>query len=203
MKKTICFVFLCDILILLVMFGMLMADKETLRENVIRLHVVANSDSTEDQTVKLKVKDAITAYLSPLLENATDAKSARNILHNNLDSIRLTADSVLEEEGYILRTNVTLCEEEFPTRHYDTFSLPSGVYESLRVTIGDGEGKNWWCVVFPSLCMNATSQKVEACAAGAGFSDGLTSALVNESGYEISFFFLDCIGRLEKLFFKG
>lgn len=203
MRKLTKILFLCDILVLLVIFGMLMADKDTLSDGLIRMHVVANSDSSEDQAVKLKVRDAITELLEPQMVKLSDPQSAREYLEDNLDNIRLTADNVLMNEGSSLKTKVTLCREEFPVRHYDTFSLPSGVYESLRITIGEGEGKNWWCVVFPSLCIPASSQGMESCAAGAGFSNTLTSSLTRENGYEISFFILDCIGKLENLFHRG
>jgi stage II sporulation protein R len=89
--------------------------------------------------------------------------------------------------------------EEFSKRVYDTFSLPAGLYESLRIIIGEGEGKNWWCVVFPELCLPATSEGFEETASCAGFPDALTAALEGEEGYEIRFFLLDVLGRLENL----
>jgi len=88
-------------------------------------------------------------------------------------------------------------------RNYDTFRLPAGVYESLRIVIGEGEGKNWWCVVFPELCLPATAEGFESVAVGSGFSEALSGALTGETQYEIRFFLLDCFGRLENFFFHG
>ena len=93
--------------------------------------------------------------------------------------------------------------EEFATRYYDTFTLPAGIYEALRITIGEGEGQNWWCVVFPTLCVGATVEEFEETAHCAGFSDGLTGALTGEDGYEVRFFFLDALGKLENFLHKG
>ena len=98
---------------------------------------------------------------------------------------------------------VTLGKEVFDTRYYDTFTLPAGVYEALRITIGEGQGKNWWCVVFPTLCVPATSDGFEDVAAGAGFPDALTSALEGESGYELRFFLLDLLGKWQSRGYKG
>lgn len=201
MKKAMKFLVLCDVLIILVICGMLMADKQTLSTQVVRLHVVGNSNTAEDQAVKIKVKDAVVASLQPKIAQLKTTQDVKQYLQENLDSIRLTADQTLQREGIDLQSNVTFAKETFPVRHYDTFSLPSGVYESLRITIGEGEGRNWWCVVFPSLCMQASSENLVDCAVGAGFSDRLVSTVTEKPGYEIGFFFLDCLGKLENLFF--
>ena len=110
---------------------------------------------------------------------------------------------MLDAEGVKDRANVTLTAEEFPTRIYDTFTLPAGIYDSLRITIGSGEGHNWWCVVFPSLCVPAATEGVADTAASAGFSDGLSGAITGQSGYDVRLFLLDCLGKLENLFHRG
>ena len=97
----------------------------------------------------------------------------------------------------------TLDKEVFDTRYYDTFTLPAGVYEALRITIGEGEGKNWWCVGFPTLCLPATSEGFEDVAAGAGFPDTLTAALEGERGYRVRFILLDLLGKWQGKNFKG
>ncbi len=201
MKKLMKFLLLFDVLLLLVIFGTIMADKQMLSNDVIRLHVVANSDSSEDQSVKLKVRDAIINYLEPQMQLLSDSNVAMTYLENDLESICQAANNALASQGSDLQAKVTLCKEKFPVRHYDTFSLPSGVYQSLRVTIGSGDGQNWWCVVFPSLCIPASSTNVETCAVDSGFSNELTSAITKKDGYEIRFFVLDVLGKLENLFF--
>ncbi|MBO5952549.1 MAG: stage II sporulation protein R [Oscillospiraceae bacterium] len=203
MKKLMEFAAVTALVLCCGAVGMLIAQKETLRTDLIRLHVVAASDSADDQSTKLLVRDAIIQYLQPQLEQLPDAQAAKVYLGDNLAQLETVANQTLREAGSWDTAKVTLCEEEFPVRHYDTFSLPSGVYESLRVTIGPGEGQNWWCVVFPSLCVNAAAESFAHTAAGAGFSDELSHTLAGDDGYEISFFFLDCLGRLENLFHFG
>lgn len=181
--------------------GALLADKQTLREELIRLHVVAASDSAEDQAVKLQVRDAVIDSLRQALADAADMAQAKAYIESHLPQIEAAANRVLRELGVEDSATVTFLEEAFPLRQYDTFSLPSGIYESLRITIGDGQGKNWWCVVFPSLCFQSTSADVEDVAAGAGFSDGLSNAVTRQEGYQIRFFFLDLLGKIENYFF--
>ena len=174
-------------------------DKRVLSEGLIRLHVVADSDSSEDQAVKLQVRDAILSKVQTLgdIQSVEDAYA---LLNENLAVLEETANEVLSKAGFDAVAKVTLCREAFPVRYYDSFKLPSGVYDSLRVTIGSGEGKNWWCVVFPKLCVGAATKDFRDAAVSAGFSDRRTGALSNEEEYEISFFFLDCLGRLENFF---
>ena len=108
---------------------------------------------------------------------------------------------MLAQAGFPDTATVSLCLEEFATRVYDTFTLPAGLYESLRIVIGEGEGQNWWCVMFPSFCLPATSEGFEEVACGAGFSDTLTQTLEGE--YEIRFFFLDALGAVENFLHRG
>jgi stage II sporulation protein R len=181
--------------------GALLADKEKLHDELIRLHVVGSSDSMEDQAIKLQVRDAIIVSLQQALEDATDIEQAKSYILEHLPQIEAAANAVLQELGSEDSAVVSFMEEAFPVRDYDTFSLPSGVYNSLRITIGDGNGKNWWCVVFPSLCFQASSTGVEDVAAGAGFSDELSNTVTRQEGYQIRFYFLDMLGKIENFFF--
>ena len=178
-------------------------DRADLGDKLIRLHVVANSDSDEDQAVKLRVRDAVLESLREEMAGITDFEQARAYIRENLPKIRQTANECLEALGYRGNAVVTLGKEVFDTRYYDTFTLPAGVYEALRITIGEGQGKNWWCVVFPTLCVPATSEGFEDVAAGADFPDALTSALEGESGYELRFFLLDLLGKWQSRGYKG
>jgi stage II sporulation protein R len=195
------------VLIVLVVYSVfaikeLWQDKRSLRENLVRLHVVANSDSEEDQKVKLQVKDAIVAYLQPIMEKVPDKDEAMQYIRENLSDLQALCNDVLTRLGVSDRAKVTLQPERFSKRIYDTFSLPSGVYDALRVQIGNGEGKNWWCVVFPSLCLPATGTDMQETAVSAGFSETLTGTIRNQNGYRLRFFLLDCMGKLENLFCK-
>lgn len=179
--------------------GALVADRQRLREELVRLHVVGASNSAEDQQIKLQVKDAVVEYLRNAMRDIADVDQAKTYLRENLPKIRTAANEALQRLGCDADAVVTFCKEEFGKRVYDTFTLPAGIYDALRITIGEGEGKNWWCVVFPSLCFSATSEELEAVAAGAGFSEELTGTITGEKGYEVRFFFLEALGRLENI----
>lgn len=182
-------------------FGTLLADKETLSNDLIRLHIVANSDSAEDQSNKLAVRDAVVAYLQEKMTDVADVQEAKVYIQNELEMIENIANDTLQICGSGDIVSVCLKKEAFNIREYDTFSLPSGIYESLCIEIGSGEGKNWWCVVFPSLCLPATTEEFTDTAVSAGVEQGLTKTLSGEEGYEIRFYLLDCLGRLENLLF--
>ena len=203
MKKLIRFAGVCGLLAALVWCGSLVADRVRLNEELIRLHVVGASDSQEDQALKLLVRDAVTEGLAGEMADITDVAQAEAWLRENLDRIEETANGALQAAGCGDTVTVTLGEEAFDTRYYDTFALPAGVYQSLRITIGEGQGRNWWCVVFPTLCMGATSEEFQDTAAGAGFPESLSGALTGEEEYEIRFFLLDALGKLENLLHKG
>ncbi len=188
---------------LLIIMGIAISDKNKLQDSLIRFHVVANSDREDDQNVKLLVRDAVLESIQTDLSNVADVKQARAYLMDNLPKIESLANTVLESAGFDERAVVTLCKEVFDIREYDTFTLPSGVYEALRIVIGEGEGHNWWCVTFPSLCLPATSGEFVETAAQAGLSEHLTQSLVGEKEYEIHFFLMDMIGKIENSFLRS
>lgn len=176
-------------------FVLLQRQQAELSEKLIRLHVVANSDSEEDQALKLQVRDAVLAVTEPLLAETEDPKA---ILAENLPAIQSAAEACLRQNGASDPVRVTLGREEFPTRVYDSFSLPAGIYTSLRVTIGAGEGHNWWCVVFPSICFRATATDLEQAAVSAGFSDQEVKLITEANeGYILKFKTLELLQKLQ------
>lgn len=193
MKKALKRIALCACFAACFWIWGLMGDRQTLNEELLRLHVVANSDNSQDQAIKLRVRDAVIESISEDLAKIGDIETAKAYIRENLPKIQQAANAILVALGCEPTAQVTLQQEVFDTRVYDTFTLPAGVYESLRVTIGEGAGKNWWCVVFPTLCVPATSDGFEDVAAGAGFPDSLTKSLEGE--YEIRFYLLDLLGR--------
>lgn len=197
MRKLFKFCVLCLILAGFFSFGTVLADRSALNENLIRFHVVAASDSEEDQSVKLRVRDAVLDAVEGAMRRLPTADQAKEYLSARLNDLENLANKVLEQAGSRDRAKVTLEKEAFSTRQYDTFALPAGVYESLRITIGEGRGQNWWCVVFPSLCMSQTREDLSDTAAGAGFPGTLTDTLEQKKGYEVRFFLLDCLGWIE------
>lgn len=176
----------------------LMREQRQLSDKMIRLHVVANSDTEEDQTVKLKVRDAVLDQTNEILSAGGDPFV---VLPNHLDQIENAANQCLRREGCSERAVVTMEQELFPTREYDTFSLPAGSYTSLRVTIGEGEGRNWWCVVFPSICMSASMDEFEQAAQTAGLTAGEIRLITEESGrYELKFKTIEVLQGFKNLF---
>ncbi len=135
--------------------------EEKIYESVVRLHVLANSDSEDDQALKLKVRDAILSYVSPRVIDSASREEAIEILNGELEKIKKAATKVVADEGYDYSVEVTLTLEDYPTRNYESMSFPSGEYVSLRVMIGEAEGQNWWCVLFPPLCLSAASERAE------------------------------------------
>lgn len=123
-----------------------------LKDGIIRLHVKANSDTEEDQALKLKVRDRILKETAPLLEKSESIEETRAIVKENLDNIKSIAEEVIKEEGKDYKVEVNFGMTSFPTRKYGEMVLPAGEYEALLVTIGEGKGQNWWCVMFPPLC---------------------------------------------------
>lgn len=200
MRKILKFCGFCCLLAVLIWFGGILADRKNLGEDIIRLHVVANSDSQEDQHLKLQVRDAVVEELQAVMEEIPSAEEAKLWIQDNIGELERFVNQFLANIGSADTAKVTFMKEEFDTREYDTFSLPAGVYESLRISIGDGQGKNWWCVVFPTLCAPATTKGFADTAAGSGFDDGLTGALQHNGQHEVRFFLLDCLGRIQNFF---
>lgn len=203
MRKKLKHIMLCAGICALCWCWGIIGDRQTLNQELIRLHVVAESDSDRDQQIKLRVRDAVMESLSKAMADMTDVEQAKLYIQAQLPKIEKIANDTLQYLGCESTARVSFQEEVFDTRIYDTFTLPAGVYEALRITIGSGEGKNWWCVVFPTLCMSAVSEEFADVAVGAGFSDSLTAALEGKEGYEVRFYLLDMLGRLEGYFRKG
>ncbi len=135
------------------------ATQVRLASQVIRLHVLANSDSEEDQALKLEVRDRVLETTSALLAGETEPQAAAVLLDQHLDDIAQTAAQEISAQGHDDRVEVRLEQTWFPTRQYQGISLPAGNYLALRVLIGEAEGHNWWCVVFPNLCLPAVSER--------------------------------------------
>ncbi len=125
---------------------------KNLSDNVFRLHVLANSDSKEDQDLKYKVRDDLIKYMNTLCKNITSKEEAIEIANDNLPNFKKIALETIKNNGYSYDVNLEIGNFDFPTKTYGDISLPAGYYDALRVKIGKAEGKNWWCVMFPPLC---------------------------------------------------
>ncbi|WP_455714155.1 stage II sporulation protein R [Anaerosporobacter sp.] len=125
---------------------------EGISEKIIRLHVLANSDDEADQALKLKVKDAVVKKFGSTFASAKNKSDAEILIEENFEDIRKVALDVIKEEGYDYDVHVYITDCMFPTKVYKDLTFPAGMYEALRIDIGTGEGKNWWCVMYPPLC---------------------------------------------------
>lgn len=135
--------------------------QEGIAGEIIRLHVIADSDSEADQLLKLKVKDAVVTKLRGKLNKADTIEEAREVILENMDELEKTADRVIEENGFPYKAEATMGQAVFPIKRYGDLIFPAGEYEALRIELGRAEGKNWWCVMFPTLCyVDETKQEI-------------------------------------------
>ena len=152
-----------------------------LADRVVRLHVLANSDTEEDQALKLLVRDAVLERTTALLEQAESRAEAEALLRESLPELEAIAEETVRANGDSYEVTAELEDASFPTKDYDGFSLPAGEYLALRIRIGAGAGQNWWCVVFPPLC-TAASADVPETALAAGLTEGQVGLMTEEDG---------------------
>ena len=197
MRKALKQVVLCLLMVVFVFLGTLLADRQKLREELIRIHVVANSDAAEDQDIKFRIRDAVMESIRSDLENLSDVSEAKRYLRENLPRIQQTAMMALEKLGCKDTVTVFLGQEAFTAKANSLFALPAGIYESLRISIGSGQGENWWTVIFPGDYGTEEDTRAEMVFGSEQLKDR------NSGGYEIRFYLLDMLGRLENIFFGG
>lgn len=175
-------------------------DEGEIYDNTLRLHVLANSDSTEDQTLKLLVRDALVKETSALAQECENISDAKKVYKDNLDYLQKVAEDVLRNEGKNDKVTVELSNEYYPERQYGSIRLPSGKYNSLKVNIGESEGQNWWCVLFPPLCVEAAEAEEELVATG--FTPNQIKVLTDSETpkYVIRFRILEWFEDLAELF---
>ena len=192
---------LCAILFCCAILFLPTAHDRAIYDKTLRLHVLADSDGEEDQARKLRVRDAVLAVTSPLLADCTSQDEARAVIEANVDAIRAAAEGVLAAEGCSDRVEILLGEESYPTRDYDGICFPSGSYLSLRVCIGEAAGQNWWCCLFPPICLGSASVSPED-AEDAFIAVGLTPSqykIITESEkpvYRVRFKILELLQNL-------
>ena len=135
-------------------------DYDKVKDSLIRFHVIANSDTDEDQALKYKVRDALLEYMNSICKDVPSKQEAMDIANSHIDDFYAIAEKVIKENGYDYPVNITLGKSDFPTKNYGDVSLPAGTYDALRVEIGSASGRNWWCVMFPPLCFVDVSSGV-------------------------------------------
>ena len=177
--------------------------EEKIYSSVIRLHVLANSDSEEDQSLKLLVRDSVLLESELILDGCTDKETAQKTITDNLDKLEAAAQKTVYDCGYDYPVTVYFNMEKYPTRNYESFCFPSGEYLSLRVCIGESEGQNWWCVLFPPMCLSAASEQKKEVAEDAFVAAGLTPEQYkiitesDEAGYQVKFKILEIFEEIK------
>lgn len=159
--KSLCIAFVLTVIYSVIPFQ---AECEQISTEVFRLHILANSDSEEDQALKLKVRDALLEYTDKLFDDAKDRNDAENIAKENLETLQSVAQNTVYKNSCNYTVNAEVVKMYFNTRYYENYTMPAGMYDALRITIGSGKGHNWWCVMYPSICISSAidnDEKVE------------------------------------------
>ena len=195
--KSACIAFVLVVIYSLIPFQ---AQCDNISNDVFRLHILANSDSEYDQSVKLKIRDRVLEYSKSLFESASSKEEAESLISQNLDNITQVAKNELQNLGCGQNVRAEIKKMYFTTRYYDSYTLPSGMYDALRITIGSGKGHNWWCVMYPSICISAASEQDEK--AKKALDDGEYDIIKNEK-YSYKFKVVELFEKLCSCFKDG
>lgn len=194
--KSACIAFVFVVIYSLIPFQ---AQCDNISNDVFRLHILANSDSDYDQSVKLKVRDRVLEYSKSLFESAKSKDEAESLISQNLDNITRVAQNELQNLGCDQNVKAEIKKMYFTTRYYDSYTLPSGMYDALRITIGSGKGHNWWCVMYPSICISAASEQDDK--AKQALDDGEFDIIKNEK-YSYKFKVVELFEMMKTIFEK-
>lgn len=165
--------------------------------DVLRLHVIAESDSDADQALKLKVRDAVLACVSDAVAGCSSFEEANTVVGAMQDEIQTAAETCIRTNDSDCTVTVTLAPEKYPRRDYGSSCLPAGVYQSLKVTLGEGEGKNWWCVLFPTVCVRfAQGEADEEAYVAAGFTPEEYRIITGDGEWKVKFRILEILSDL-------
>ena len=184
----------------LLMGAYLDREQAALADSVIRLHVIANSDSEADQELKYQVRDRVLTEAAALYQPGDDLQQVRRSMEDNLPLLAQAGREVVEEQGYDYPVSASLERTWFPTKKYTDFALPAGNYTALRIVVGEGKGENWWCVAFPPLCLGSVSETVDEAAAAGNFTPGQAALITGESGgYVVKFKAIELWEEVKKI----
>lgn len=166
---------------------------EELYCNVIRLHILANSDSECDQQAKLLIRDNVLGYVSDMTADAENVSDAERILSDNTEEIQKYVTDTVRKLGYSYDVSVSFSDEQYPVRYYDGFAFPSGIYKSLKIKLGEARGKNWWCVLYPSVCLSS-AEGAEDLLLDSGVSKNTVKYIGSPKKYKFEFYLLELLG---------
>ena len=169
--------------------------QQQLAEKILRFHVLANSDSAEDQALKLQVRDAVGGYMQEKMQNLTSKDACESFIAERIPEIERVAEQVVVDAGFSYEVQAELAECEFPVKSYGSYTFPEGNYDALRVTIGEGGGQNWWCVMYPNMCFANSMYEVVDEKNGkklqAVLDEEEYQMVLNSGNYEVQFWFLE------------
>lgn len=201
MKKTIFYGF-AVVVIFLYVWTMGMGNdvlQPSIASKILRFHVLANSDSSGDQAVKEKVRDAVGIYLQPYLKDTDSLEETRQIVNSKMEEIIRIAKQTLEQNGYDYEVSARITNADFPEKSYGAYTFPKGTYEALQITIGKGAGQNWWCVLYPNMCFRGSVFEVVEEEAGEALQEVLSpweyADVFNSGKVQIRFKFLEFFKR--------
>lgn len=174
--------------------------QQGIAEKILRFHVLAASDSEEDQKLKLKVRDAVGAYMETQLAGADSKAESETIVEECMDDIIAIAEQTVREEGYDYAVTAELAEVDFPVKEYGAYTFPAGKYDALEIVIGEGEGHNWWCVMYPNMCFSGSVYEVVEEDAGMALKEVLSGEeydeVFNSGKTEVEFKYLTFLNAL-------
>lgn len=199
MKKITKYIILSLLLIMCITIGMWNVRQcrlqHQLAQKVLRFHVLANSDSVEDQKLKLEVRDAIGIYMQENMKKRETKEECEAFVREQIPAIEQVAEQVVKNAGFSYEVHAELAQCEFPVKTYGAYTFPAGIYDALKVTIGNGNGQNWWCVMYPNMCFENSMYEVVDEKAGAALRAVLDEkeyqAVLNAGNYEVRFRLLD------------
>ena len=191
MKRNLLILTLSLAILIITLTALPIHGESEIYDSVLRLHVIASSDSEEDQALKLLVRDAVLLEAEALLTSTDSKESAELTVAQNLERLRSVAEETVRQNGYSYPVSIELGEEKYPTKNYESCCFPAGEYTSLRILIGDAEGQNWWCVLFPPLCLSAATDPDAY--ASVGITDGQYQIITDSEStkYKIRFKLLE------------
>ena len=156
--KSICVAFVLTVIFSILPFE---AECSEISKETFRLHILANSDTENDQALKIKVRDKVLEYTEELFNNAKSKNEAEKVIAENIQAVNDVAYNEILNNGFTYPVKTEITNMYFTTRYYDNYTLPSGMYDALRVTIGEGKGRNWWCVMYPTICVSPVEEQEE------------------------------------------
>ena len=200
-RNRLLFKAICVSFTICMIFSMIPFESEcqSISEDVFRLHILANSDSNEDQALKLCVRNAVLDYANNLYKNSKSKQESIKLTKENLSSIIAIAQKTVREKGYDYKVTAKITNMYFNTRYYENITMPSGMYDALQIKIGSGEGHNWWCVMYPSLCLSSGVKSEELDKA---LTDEQKNIVDGEKNYVVKFKVVEYYEKLIS-FFKG